>query len=150
MFSASFSFVILLISVFVQIESRGEIIPFHTDLKTRRLRVADQPKIVPFVWPDGIEAGRPIASVDCVARGAPVLSFRWTKDGHEIHTSARIIIQSDAEFSSLEIRKLEPEDRGNYSCFVSNGFGSDSHSAELLVKRETVTSVCSFPHTLNL
>ena len=98
--------------------------------------IAESPKIVPFSWPNRIEAGHPFVSVDCVARGRSPLLFRWLRDGHEITSAGRFVIRNDAEFSSLDIRKPDAGDRGNYSCLVSNSAGSDSFTAELEIKRE--------------
>ena len=75
-------------------------------------------------------------SAECMASGSPPLVFRWTKDGQELLSDSRLNIRSDAEYSTVEIRKPQPDDRGNYTCFASNGFGSDSYSALLKIKRE--------------
>ena len=106
------------------------------------MQISESPKILPFTWPHGIEAGLTVVSINCIAKGGSPLHFRWIKDGHEIASTGRISIRSDAEFSSLEIRRLEAADRGNYSCLVSNAVGSDSFTAALDIKRETCPVSC--------
>ena len=105
------------------------------------MKIAESPKIVPFSWPNQVKVGHPVVSVNCVAGGQTPLIFRWLRDGHEITGGGRYVIRTEAEFSSLEIRKLAAEDRGNYSCLVSDSAGSDSFTAALDIKRE----ICAIP-----
>lgn len=80
--------------------------------------------------------GHPFVLVTCVAKGTPPFRFQWLKEGSEVINSERIAIKSDTKFSTLEIRNIEGDDRGNYSCLVSNPAGSDSFESAFIIKRE--------------
>ena len=72
--------------------------------------------------------------MNCAASGSLPLRFEWKKDGEEV-TNSRIVIQTEEDYSSLGIKKLQFEDRGNYSCVVTNSQGTDSLAAVLDIKQ---------------
>lgn len=66
--------------------------------------------------------------------GTKPLVFEWHRNGGIISSVSSVRIETSEEVSSLTIDRLQSTDSGNYSCSVSNQFGSDSQSTVLLVK----------------
>ena len=56
------------------------------------------------------------------------------KDGVDLESSERVRMRYDDTDSSLKFEKLLPQDSGNYTCIVTNDFGSDAYSSLLLIK----------------
>ena len=54
----------------------------------------------------------------------PKLNFVWYKDDHEINDNlldrSRYQIDSKSTFSFFTLRRIQPSDKGNYSCVVSS------------------------------
>ena len=72
--------------------------------------------------------------------GTKPVRFEWKhNDRNILHPSSklessRVIIEESEDVSVLKISNLRSSDSGNYSCFVSNAFGSDVQSSILIVK----------------
>ncbi|XP_074594017.1 tyrosine-protein kinase receptor TYRO3-like [Brevipalpus obovatus] len=60
--------------------------------------------------------------------------FEWFKDDMPIQTSKRIIVDSSQRGTDLVLKSLESSDSGKYGCKVSNEFGSDSFSTDLIIE----------------
>lgn len=68
-------------------------------------------------------------------QGSKPFKFSWNKNGRElVPVSDRVRLVNDDQQSQLIIEHLEKHDSGNYSCSVSNRFGSDSVSTLLTVQ----------------
>ena len=75
------------------------------------------------------------ATVACtVESGSPPFQFEWLKNGSPLIKSSNYGIATGDDSSGLTLRKLTPEDTGNYTCIVKNQEGSDSHTAQLTMK----------------
>lgn len=61
------------------------------------------------------------------------MQFKWMKDGQDIVESSNIEMQSVKDSSILFIESVNAKSSGNYTCIVSNAFGSDKFSAVLTV-----------------
>lgn len=48
--------------------------------------------------------------------------------------TSQVNIVTSEEHSNINFRQLTREDAGNYTCVVKNREGSDSHTAQLLMK----------------
>eukprot|EP00062_Callorhinchus_milii_P005912 gi/632946130/ref/XP_007888405.1/ PREDICTED: titin-like [Callorhinchus milii] len=73
------------------------------------------------------------AKFQCVVAGSPVIHTVWQKNGVDITQEENLKI-SDKEYKrSLEISHLKLEDKGNYSCKVTNHGGTDICSVQLIV-----------------
>ena len=98
---------------------------------------SEPPRIIPFYQPDKpLTQGSTYRSICTIQSGTPPITFKWTKDGHQLsHSRNGITIKSDESeaISSLIINDIKSESVGNYSCFVRNAFGSDSYSIRLEV-----------------
>ena len=71
-----------------------------------------------------------------VQRGSEPLFFNWHKNGELLKPGPKVNykIENSKRFSTLTIEKIERKDSANYSCSVSNGFGSDSQNVLLTVE----------------
>lgn len=74
-----------------------------------------------------------LAKFTCEIQGAPNVRFQWFKAGREIFESDKCSIRSANYVSSLEILRTQVVDCGEYTCKVSNEYGSASCTATLTV-----------------
>ncbi|CAN8002018.1 unnamed protein product [Ixodes hexagonus] len=66
--------------------------------------------------------------------GHQPLTFQWFKDGRQITSSAKLVIEHiSGKMATLAIREVAAEDIGNYTCQVSNAGGSDKVTSDLVV-----------------
>lgn len=72
--------------------------------------------------------------------GETPVSFSWLKDGQPIGQplaqARRITIKSDQDSSTLKISSVRLDHAGNYTCMAKNRFGSQLHTAQLVVLAE--------------
>ncbi|XP_014218355.1 neuroglian [Copidosoma floridanum] len=69
----------------------------------------------------------------CIFGGTPLPSITWYKDGSKLQFNRSIITMNYGK--SLFIKQVDFEDKGTYTCKVSNGVGlNQSHSVELEVE----------------
>lgn len=67
-----------------------------------------------------------------VIRGQTPLTFKWYKNGKLMDESSK---EATADkFSALVIDPVRATSAGNYTCVVSNSYGSSSYSSLLVVK----------------
>ncbi|KAH7976677.1 hypothetical protein HPB52_018022 [Rhipicephalus sanguineus] len=113
------------------------------------LVVEDKPRIQPLAFPEIVNLGEEVTVTCAAAFGRKPFQFAWTKDGKPMVNSEtkywRVIVDNIAV---MTIEKVGAEDVGNYTCTVSNDFGSDSATARLIVDgreptRQMVTCVVS-------
>ena len=69
-----------------------------------------------------------------VEKGSRPLHFTWQKNGHELHISGLGSIDSSEEDSLLVIEHLQAQDSANYTCSVSNAFGTVHQTTVVIVK----------------
>lgn len=70
-----------------------------------------------------------------VTDGDPPFKFVWLKDGKDIAEGNTYNIHNiDGYTSTLTITQLGPEHNGNYTCKVSNAYGTVQHSDMLLMQ----------------
>ncbi len=74
------------------------------------------------------------ATISCAFNGYPNPSIIWRKD-HELLSgdNERGKVTSCPTSSVLEITRLEYQDEGAYSCYITNSQGSDSADIFLTV-----------------
>ncbi|KAH6921921.1 hypothetical protein HPB50_006466 [Hyalomma asiaticum] len=98
------------------------------------LVVEDRPRIQPLAFPEIVNLGEEVTVTCAVALGRKPFQFAWTKDGKPMVSSetkhTRIVVGNVA---LMTIQRVGAEDMGNYTCTVSNDFGSDSATARLIV-----------------
>jgi len=101
---------------------------------TQNVDSLDAPKISNFANNEPLNEGSHFSALCSVYKGSLPLFFQWTKD-NQVITDDHFKIASHSERSSiLSIEKVRSSDSGNYSCSVSNAFGSDSQTIILIIK----------------
>ncbi|XP_049514067.1 titin-like [Dermacentor silvarum] len=98
-----------------------------SDSYSAELLVTDQPRMQPFAFPPNVNAGEEV-SVTCVAAlGRKPFRFDWEHDGRVLANGARkhsrVVVDN---IVTMTIERVTAEDVGNYTCTVTNEFGSDS------------------------
>lgn len=93
------------------------------------------PKIKKFAFEENVKEGD-FASATCIAiSNEKPLSFSWSKNHQEIHSSSKgTKINGGEDYSILMLNEVSIEDDGNYTCKVENSRGSVTYSAALSVK----------------
>ncbi|KAK0400071.1 hypothetical protein QR680_003339 [Steinernema hermaphroditum] len=74
----------------------------------------------------------------CEAVGRPAPTARWLRNGRELPDSARYRIEAHNDVFKLIIKEVWDIDAGDYTCEVSNMFGSDTATAALKVQAPPV------------
>ena len=71
-----------------------------------------------------------------VEKGSVPLFFEWSKNGQTIKSSPQVNykIENFEMHSILTIKSIDMKDVANYSCIVSNAFGSHMRSTLLSIK----------------
>lgn len=65
----------------------------------------------------------------CAAKsGTPPFTFAWLKNSQRISEDPSVEVHQLKDFSNLVIPSLSISSRGNYTCQVSNSYGSDSYT----------------------
>ena len=94
----------------------------------------DQPKIAPVQTKILIKIGKQ-ASLTCILeQGNLPIEFKWKKGENDIRSSENAVIENSQRISGLIIKSVTISDSGNYSCTVSNEFGSDMATFQLVVE----------------
>ncbi|KAH7958038.1 hypothetical protein HPB51_027975 [Rhipicephalus microplus] len=106
-----------------------------SDSYSAELLVTDEPRIQPLAFPPSVAVGQEV-SVTCVAAlGRKPFRFAWTRDGQFLANTERKYSRTVLDnVVMLTIQRVTADDVGNYTCTVSNGFGSDSATAPLIVE----------------
>ncbi|KAG0436162.1 hypothetical protein HPB47_018104, partial [Ixodes persulcatus] len=115
------------------------------------VKVLEQPIIMPYSFPKNVLLGQKTI-VTCVAQsGSGPLKFVWKHNGQVMTNKASRYAKTVTEsVSTMTIERVAAEDLGNYSCTVSNGAGSDSFTAPLVVEDKPQIQPFSFPPNVNL
>ncbi|CAH2281878.1 obscurin isoform X30 [Pelobates cultripes] len=88
-----------------------------------------------------VESGGTV-HLECVAISNTDMIARWLKDGKELSDGRHYHIDNYSDGTcSLIITAVELQDTGNYTCEVSNKFGSVTHSARLMVSGSNTSNV---------
>lgn len=92
------------------------------------------PKIHSTGFSPDLSLGDDTAAV-CVAKreAGGSLSVIWQKDGVELKSDSQITVSNTASTSTLTIRRIRPEDIGNYTCTATNTDGSSEVIIPLVV-----------------
>ncbi|OTF72630.1 hypothetical protein BLA29_007572 [Euroglyphus maynei] len=112
-----------------------------------------KPRLKPFNFEANILDGQTVRVFCQLMDGSQPLSFQWLKNGQPLSSSLfpqnpspytsssspttinHLEIQTFHDYSSLAIYRVDRNrDMGNYTCLVSNSFGSDQHSSILIVQ----------------
>nr|AWV54571.1 sDscam-b2 [Tetranychus urticae] len=94
----------------------------------------ESPKVAPFmsiVKP--VIGGKTSFTCQSLA-GSPPLLITWFKDGQQMNESASTRIRTNEDSSILIMESISSSHSGNYTCKISNRYGHDSYSSELLIE----------------
>lgn len=91
------------------------------------------PVIKPFSFPDNSKAGDSLSVTCSVTSGDKPLSFVWMKENKEVKDGTNTKILTHTALSVLAIDPLNEENRGNYTCVVTNAVGKASYTANLQI-----------------
>ncbi|KAF8793104.1 Down syndrome cell adhesion molecule-like [Argiope bruennichi] len=97
------------------------------------ISVLGYPRIQPFNFPEKLTEGQKTKVLCTVIDGTGPFKFLWYKNDHSLATSPSVTIQNSEEYSMLLFNSLSTDHGGNYSCVVSNSFGRDSYSSQLII-----------------
>lgn len=75
-------------------------------------------------------------TLQCHVEALPAPSVAWEKDGHVLATTADIQIDYRDDRATLKLRRVYPEDEGEYTCVASNNIGKAFSSACVIVDGE--------------
>uniref|UniRef100_A0AC34GPF1 Twitchin n=1 Tax=Panagrolaimus sp. ES5 TaxID=591445 RepID=A0AC34GPF1_9BILA len=78
------------------------------------------------------------ATFVCEATGRPTPTCRWLKNGREIPDGGRYRVEQSEGTYKLIIKEVWDIDNGDYTCELTNVFGSDSATAALKVQAPPV------------
>lgn len=67
----------------------------------------------------------------CQAAGKPSLQFEWFFKNQKIQPDDNVFINHLEDSSLLNIKSMSIDNAGEYTCKVSNSFGSDSKKVHL-------------------
>ena len=65
--------------------------------------------------------------------GSRPIRFNWSKDGQELSSNKETEIIQTSVSSTITINEIKSSSSGNYTCEAKNSYGSDSHTAPLIV-----------------
>lgn len=93
------------------------------------------PKLDPFYLKKSQNKGSTFKLLCSIQEGSKPLSFKWYKNNHLLTSKqSNYRIESIKDDSLLVIDELTIDDTGNYSCSVSNNYGTDIQFTYLIVK----------------
>lgn len=99
----------------------------------KHFKFSATPKIQPFNLASYFMTGEKVTLLCATKSGTPPFSFTWLKNSKRIAEDPSIEIHQMKDYSSLVITSLTTSSRGNYTCQVSNGYGTDSYTEFLNV-----------------
>ncbi|XP_074595523.1 cell adhesion molecule Dscam1-like [Brevipalpus obovatus] len=94
----------------------------------------ERPKISPTPPKIFLKTGE-MASFTCILqKGSLPVEFEWLKGNNVFRSSSNAVVEKSQRTSSLIIQSVTISDSGNYTCKVSNSFGSDMSTSQLIVE----------------
>lgn len=97
-------------------------------------------EIGPFHFAGTLKTGKGTSVMCAVTDGDPPFKFTWLKDGKDVVEGSTYSIRNVDDFTSnLAIKQLGPEHNRNYTCRVSNAYGTVQHSDMLLMQCKQLT-----------
>ncbi|GFS88056.1 down syndrome cell adhesion molecule-like protein Dscam2 [Nephila pilipes] len=91
----------------------------------------ESPKIQPFNLATYFRTGEKVTLLCAIKSGTPPFQFTWMKNSQKITKDDFTDVLQLKDISTLTLPSLTLTSRGNYTCHVTNNYGSDSHT-ELL------------------
>ncbi|XP_054719282.1 hemicentin-1-like [Uloborus diversus] len=106
-----------------------------SSIKTNTIVIAisGSPKIQPFNLATQFTTGEQVTLFCAIKSGTPPFSFQWMKNSQPLKEDPFAKVLDLTHFSNLLIPTITLDSRGNYTCKVSNAYGSDVHTEYLNV-----------------
>ncbi|KAG8172953.1 hypothetical protein JTE90_005602 [Oedothorax gibbosus] len=98
------------------------------------ISVSDLPKVQKIFFPDQVVTGQRTSAHCTAISGSPPMEFKWLKNGLTIKANQQFSIRNHADYSVLFIENVDFTTSANYTCELTNSFGSDRYTAVLEVK----------------
>ncbi|XP_076361336.1 cell adhesion molecule Dscam1-like isoform X2 [Tachypleus tridentatus] len=98
------------------------------------VKVLVPPVISPFVFPPNLREGMRITITCSILDGDLPVRISWLKNNSSLVQQDKVVIENNNEFSStLFLKEVRFEDKGNYTCLAKNNAASTSYTAEMVV-----------------
>ncbi|RWR99484.1 hemicentin-1-like protein, partial [Dinothrombium tinctorium] len=94
----------------------------------------EAPEISPLAITDSFSEGTKFLTTCFVKKGSKPIFFQWLKNGHVLNEDEDIKIDSLEDVSLFTIKRVKPNDAGNYTCVARNAAGTDTWTVVLNVK----------------
>ncbi|KAK8775970.1 hypothetical protein V5799_030684 [Amblyomma americanum] len=104
------------------------------DSYTTFLDVEVPPKIVPFHFRKTIKPGENARTTCLVEAGDAPMTFSWLRNGMDATLTKNVHVNTQADFSILNVSPVDATSAGNFTCIVKNKAGFDSFTAYLDVE----------------
>ncbi|KAG1671035.1 Down syndrome cell adhesion molecule-like protein Dscam2 [Nymphon striatum] len=105
----------------------------QVDKKSTYLNVMNKPSIMKGLKKQEIKYGSPLSTICSVLSGDEPVSISWLKDGNEIKLRKGTDVSTTKMYSVLQIRKVQKEHTGNYTCVAENKVGKDIKTVSLTI-----------------
>ncbi|CAN7983557.1 unnamed protein product, partial [Ixodes pacificus] len=96
--------------------------------------LAVPPKIIAFHFRKTIKPGENARTTCLVEAGDAPMTFSWLRNGVAASLTKNVQIQSQGDFSILNVNPVDATSAGNFTCIVKNRAGFDSFTAYLDVE----------------
>ncbi|XP_074595144.1 cell adhesion molecule DSCAM-like [Brevipalpus obovatus] len=94
----------------------------------------ERPRITPVQPRIVLKAGKQASFTCILEQGSLPVEFEWLKENNVFRSSSNAAVEKSQRTSSLIIQSITISDSGNYTCKVSNSFGSDMSTSQLIVE----------------
>lgn len=98
------------------------------------LILSDLPRVQKIFFPDQVVTGERTSAHCTAISGTPPMEFKWLKNGITIKPNQQFSIRIHADYSVLFIENVDLTTSANYTCELTNQYGSDRYTALLEVK----------------
>ncbi len=92
--------------------------------------------MLPLIPKSELSEGSSFRLLCHTSAGTKPVFYQWNKNGLSLanNPESSYKIETFEDNSQFVIKNVDRSDSGNYSCIARNAFGTDSQSAQLIVK----------------
>ncbi|GBM66129.1 Down syndrome cell adhesion molecule [Araneus ventricosus] len=92
------------------------------------------PILNPLQIPPNLSLGDMTGILCTVKKGSLPMTYKWLHNGKEITTHTKYKVAAMGSSSHLSISEIEATDIGNYTCVVSNSYGQDRGTIQVILE----------------